>query len=108
MFCHLVEAPCFDELRTKQQLGYIVWSFNHRMEDRLFLRFVIQSGTYGPFELSKRVEEWFKSSGDLFENLSEEAFENHRKSLYRPILIFVDMSVGLDIILGKLVWRLNI
>ncbi len=77
----IIESDFYLQMRTNQQLGYIVWSFNHRMEDRLFLRFVIQSATYGPFELSKRVEEWFKTSGDIFENLSDETFENHRKSL---------------------------
>lgn len=77
----IIESDFYLQMRTNQQLGYIVWSFNHRMEDRLFLRFVIQSATYGPFELSKRVEEWFKTSGDLFDNLSDETFENHRKSL---------------------------
>lgn len=77
----ILESDFYLQMRTNQQLGYIVWSFNQRMEDRLFLRFVIQSATYSPFELSKRVEEWFKASGDLFENLSDETFENHRKSL---------------------------
>ncbi len=77
----IIEADFYLQMRTNQQLGYIVWSFNQRMEDRLFLRFVIQSATYGPFELAKRVEEWLKTSGKLLDNLSDETFENHRKSL---------------------------
>jgi insulysin len=77
----IVESDFYLQMRTNQQLGYIVWSFEQRMEDRLFLRFVIQSATYGPVELAKRAEDWFKTSGDLFDNLSDETFENHRKSL---------------------------
>ena len=42
---------------------------------------IIQSAGYGPFELQKRVEEWMKKSNKLFNDLSDEEFEKHRKSL---------------------------
>ena len=77
----IIEPDFYLQMRTNQQLGYIVWSFSQRLEDRLFMRFIIQSATHGPFELSRRVETWLQKSGGLFDNLTDEEFERHRKSL---------------------------
>ncbi len=77
----IVEGDFYTQMRTNQQLGYIVWSFQNRVEDRLFFKLIIQSATYGPFELKKRIEGWMKNSHQLFDNLSDEEFEKHRKSL---------------------------
>ncbi|CAF5165133.1 unnamed protein product, partial [Rotaria sp. Silwood1] len=30
LFCHFVDEPCFDQLRTTEQLGYIVKADTHR------------------------------------------------------------------------------
>jgi insulysin len=77
----IVETDFYTQMRTNQQLGYIVWSFNNRIEDRLFFRFIIQSSTYGPFELKARVETWMSRASKLFDNLTDEEFERHRKGL---------------------------
>ena len=77
----IVESDFYTQMRTNQQLGYIVWSFHNSIEERLFFKMIIQSAGYGPFELQKRIEAWMKSSGKLFENLSDEEFEKHKKSL---------------------------
>ena len=77
----IVESDFYTQMRTNQQLGYIVWSFNNRVEDRLFFRFIIQSSTYDPFELKARVEAWMSGANKLFADLTDEEFERHRKSL---------------------------
>jgi len=77
----IVQSDFYTQMRTNQQLGYIVWSFNGRMEDRLFFKLIIQSATYSPFELQKRVEAWMSQSHKLFEGLSDEEFEKHRQGL---------------------------
>ncbi|MFQ5444380.1 MAG: insulinase family protein, partial [Nitrospinales bacterium] len=81
MMSSIVEPDFYLQMRTNQQLGYIVWSFNQRVEDDLFFKFVIQSGTYSPFELQKRIDKWLASSIGLFEKLSDKEFERHRESL---------------------------
>lgn len=81
MMSSIVESDFYLQMRTNQQLGYIVWSFNQRVEDDLFFKFVIQSATYSPFELQKRIDKWLTGSIALFENLSDEEFERHRESL---------------------------
>ena len=57
MVASIVESDFYTQMRTNQQLGYIVWSFNNSIEERLFFKMIIQSAGYGPFELQKRVEE---------------------------------------------------
>lgn len=81
MVASIVESDFYTQMRTNQQLGYIVWSFQNRVEERLFFKMIIQSAGYGPFELQKRIEAWMKQSGKLFTDLSDEEFEKHRKSL---------------------------
>jgi insulysin len=66
MLASIVESDFYTQMRTNQQLGYIVWSFQQRMEDRVFFRMVIQSSTHEPFEMSKRVNAWMASTENLF------------------------------------------
>lgn len=80
MLASIVESDFYTQMRTKQQLGYIVWSFNQTLEDRMFMRFVIQSANHSPFELKRRVEEWLKQAENLLDNLTDEEFERHRAS----------------------------
>ena len=81
MLASIVESDFYTQMRTNQQLGYIVWSFQQRMEDRIFFRLLIQSSTHGPFEMSKRVNAWLKSTDNLFAKLNDQEFERHRKAL---------------------------
>jgi insulysin len=77
----IIESDFYTQMRTNQQLGYIVWSFHQRIEDRIFIRLVIQSSTHGPFEMSKRVNTWLTSTEKLFSNLTDQEFERHQQSL---------------------------
>ena len=81
MVASIVESDFYTQMRTNQQLGYIVWSFQNQVEERLFFKMIIQSASYGPFELQKRIDTWMKQSDKLFNKLSDEEFEKHRNSL---------------------------
>jgi insulysin len=74
----IIESDFYTEMRTKQQLGYIVWSFQQTVEDRMFLRFIIQSANHDSFELKRRVDAWLKHTEDLLNNVTDEEFERHR------------------------------
>ncbi|MZG31271.1 MAG: peptidase M16 [Nitrospinae bacterium] len=77
----IVESDFYTQMRTNQQLGYIVWSFHQRLEERIFFRLVIQSSTHGPFEMSKRVNAWLAGTKKLFADLTDQEFERHKHSL---------------------------
>ena len=51
-----MNQPFYAELRTKQQLGYIVGSASTASLRQRFFTFTIQSSDYGPVELRKRAE----------------------------------------------------
>ena len=52
---NFVEQPFYTEMRTRQQLGYLVWGGASVSDRQLFGYFVIQSGDYAPDELQKRA-----------------------------------------------------
>lgn len=81
LIASIVESDFYTQMRTNQQLGYIVWSFENRVEERLFFKMIIQSSDYSPFELQKRVEAWMQKAHVLLDELSDEDFERHRNSL---------------------------
>ncbi|CAF3988520.1 unnamed protein product [Rotaria sp. Silwood1] len=43
LFCHFVDEPCFDQLRTTEQLGYIVKADTHRSRGVQSFRIIVQS-----------------------------------------------------------------
>lgn len=43
LFCHFVDEPCFDQLRTKEQLGYVVTADARRSRGVEGFRVTVQS-----------------------------------------------------------------
>ncbi len=80
LLASIIESDFYTEMRTRQQLGYIVWSFQQAIEDRMFLRFIIQSANHDSFELKRRVDAWLQRAGDLLNKVTNEEFERHRAS----------------------------
>ena len=56
LLAHLVREPCFDQLRTKEQLGYMVFSGMSDEDGVLGLWLMVQSSTKGPAYLDDRIE----------------------------------------------------
>lgn len=77
-----IHEPCFNQLRTKEQLGYVVFS-GYRLSRSYFgLRFLVQSERTCDY-LEFRVEEFLKKfkNKNLGEELTEEAFAKFKQSL---------------------------
>ena len=75
-----IDRPFFTEMRTNQQLGYIVWSGTQRREDAQYLFFTIQSGVYPADELNKRANEYINQLPDMVSGLTPEMFEKYRQA----------------------------
>ncbi|XP_020086086.1 nardilysin-like isoform X2 [Ananas comosus] len=81
LFGSIIEEPCFDQLRTKEQLGYVV-ECGPRMTYRVLgFCFRVQSSKYGPFYLQERIENFVNSIQGLLDGLDDESYENHRSGL---------------------------
>uniref|UniRef100_A0A671U714 Insulin-degrading enzyme n=1 Tax=Sparus aurata TaxID=8175 RepID=A0A671U714_SPAAU len=80
LFCQIISEPCFNTLRTKEQLGYIVFSGPRRANGVQGLRFIIQSEK-APHYLESRVEAFLCTMEKAVEEMNEEAFQKHIQAL---------------------------
>lgn len=81
LFSNIFEEPCFNQLRTKEQLGYVV-ECGLRMTYRVLgFCFRVQSSKYSPLHLHSRIENFRKDICRLLDELDDESFENHRTGL---------------------------
>ncbi|KAL5757085.1 hypothetical protein ACOSQ2_021831 [Xanthoceras sorbifolium] len=86
LFDEIVDEPCFNQLRTKEQLGYVVES-SPRITYRVFgFCFCVQSSKYDPIYLQERIDNFISGLGELLEGLDDESFENYRSGLMAKLL----------------------
>lgn len=82
LLCVILHEPCFNQLRTKEQLGYVVFS-GYRLNRSYFgLRILVQSERpcdYLEFRIEKFLEKFLKKN--LGENFTEEAFSKFKEAL---------------------------
>lgn len=62
LFNHLANEPCFDQLRTKEQLGYAVFSHVCRDFGVQGLQIIVQS-THKLDHVNRRIERFLDSVG---------------------------------------------
>lgn len=80
LFVQIINEPCFNILRTKEQLGYIVFSGIRRANGVQGLRIIVQSDRHPTF-IDQRVENFLKKMGEHIRQISDEEFERHREAL---------------------------
>ncbi|AYV82129.1 MAG: Zn-dependent peptidase [Homavirus sp.] len=80
----------FNQLRTKQQLGYIVRSkikSYGNIEYPLWgYSFLIQSSKYDPNELRLRIKNFVNKSGEYITSMSDVVFEKYKSSIIGKLL----------------------
>ncbi|KAL6902039.1 hypothetical protein ACP4OV_004915 [Aristida adscensionis] len=81
LFSSIIEEPCFDQLRTKEQLGYSVDSSPRMTYRMLAYCFRVMSSKYSPVYLQSRIDNFIHGVSALLDGLDEETFENHRSGL---------------------------
>ncbi|XP_065170967.1 insulin-degrading enzyme isoform X2 [Atheta coriaria] len=80
LFAHIIQEPCFNELRTKQQLGYIVFSGMRRSNGVQGLRIIVQSDRH-PEYVDERIEEFLRNMLSHLEDMPAAEFQKHKDSL---------------------------
>ena len=70
-----VEQPFYTEMRTNQQLGYIVASYPMNYDETYYLNFLIQSGDYPADELNNRANTFISSTPKIIKELTDETFQ---------------------------------
>ncbi|KAL5021570.1 hypothetical protein ScPMuIL_000725 [Solemya velum] len=80
LFCQIIGEPCFNILRTQEQLGYIVFSGIRRASGVQGLRVIVQSDR-SPEYVEKRVEAFLLSMDKYISDMTEEEFQKHNAAL---------------------------
>lgn len=80
LLVQIITEPCFNILRTKEQLGYIVFSGIRRSNGAQGLRIIVQSDRHPAF-VDQRVETFLAKMGEHIRQISDEEFERHREAL---------------------------
>jgi insulysin len=84
---HLVKEPAFNELRTEEQLGYIVHtSIDTAGDDIKGLLFLIQSDAFDPVHLDSRVEAFVDRFRSKIVDMSAEEFQTNVEAVVKSFL----------------------
>lgn len=82
LLASILNKPTFHELRTLQQLGYIVFEGVYRADYVGGIHFIVQSTVANPDELLSRIDKFLvKFRKDVLETMSEEKFQDYVRSL---------------------------
>ena len=76
----MAHEPAFDQLRTKDQLGYAVFSGFYTSATTIRYRFIIQSENTADY-LESRIDTFLNNFSETLEQMPECEFEGHKWSL---------------------------
>ncbi|XP_011065104.1 PREDICTED: insulin-degrading enzyme-like [Acromyrmex echinatior] len=80
LLAQIIAEPCFNTLKTKEQLDYIVLSDIHRSNKAQGLRIIVQSDKH-PQYVEKRINLFLHSMLNHISTMTEEQFEENKKAL---------------------------
>ncbi|KAL6254547.1 hypothetical protein P5V15_014600 [Pogonomyrmex californicus] len=80
LLIQIISQPFFDTLRTKEQLGYAMYSTVHKTINVQGLNFLIQSDKQ-PKYIEKRINLFIDSMLDYITTLPEEQFEKYKEAV---------------------------
>ncbi|KAI8388880.1 Metalloenzyme, LuxS/M16 peptidase-like protein [Radiomyces spectabilis] len=80
LLAQIAQEPCFDQLRTKEQLGYLVFSGVRKQTGSMGMRFIIQSERNTVY-LENRIEEFLVKLRKLIENMTDTEYQAQVQSL---------------------------
>lgn len=80
LLSQIASEPAFDQLRTKEQLGYLVFSSARKAVGSMGFRIIIQSERSAAY-LESRIEAFFEQFEGILDHMSGAEFERHKASL---------------------------
>lgn len=87
LLSQLAYNSAYNQLRTKEQLGYIVSAFTRKLSGGSWgLSIVVQSSTVAPVVLEERVEEWLKAFRQELENMDPEVIAMEAQGVVSQLL----------------------
>jgi len=85
--CHLAGISAYEQLRMREQLGYLVEAGPWLLEGVAGLRIVVQGSRLAPDQVDCRIEAWLEQGlRQELEVLTQETFEKYRTALVGLLL----------------------
>uniref|UniRef100_A0A2M3ZGB7 Insulin-degrading enzyme n=1 Tax=Anopheles braziliensis TaxID=58242 RepID=A0A2M3ZGB7_9DIPT len=81
----LLSEACYTQLRTKEQLGYIVLCGTRKANGVCGLRIIVQSERH-PAYVETRIENFLNNMVNYLENMTESEFNRHKEVLTQLLL----------------------
>ena len=81
LLCHMLSEPAFDQLRTKEQLGYIVHTATVKFTDYIGMRVIVQSNSKGADYLDERIESFLEGYKETLNSISSEDLASNIKAV---------------------------
>ncbi|KHJ91514.1 hypothetical protein OESDEN_08624 [Oesophagostomum dentatum] len=85
LLVQLLREPAFNQLRTLEQLGYIVWTGSRLSSGTLGLQFIVQ-GPKNPDFVLERIEAFLDKSRDEIVKMPDSEFEEQKAGLITRLL----------------------
>ena len=86
LLSQVVSSPFYTDLRTEQQLGYIVYATYESVLQVPGISFVIQSPVAGPERLRHNTETFLQDYVERLRSMADEAFMAHKSGLVSSLL----------------------
>eukprot|EP00512_Aurantiochytrium_limacinum_P014203 CAMPEP_0171572964 /NCGR_PEP_ID=MMETSP0961-20121227/4470_1 /TAXON_ID=87120 /ORGANISM="Aurantiochytrium limacinum, Strain ATCCMYA-1381" /LENGTH=1056 /DNA_ID=CAMNT_0012127979 /DNA_START=31 /DNA_END=3198 /DNA_ORIENTATION=- len=87
IFGHIAQEPCFNRLRTEEQLGYIVFCGLRFDSGVAALRVIVQSSRADPFVLDERIESFWQDFAEkVLYTMSEETLQANKNAVAENLL----------------------
>lgn len=80
LFAQIAKEPCFDTLRTKEQLGYLVSSGSRSHAGTVGFHILVQSNNEAKY-IEERIESFLEGMEQVLEGMSEDEFGKQKQSL---------------------------
>lgn len=84
LFAHLINEPAFNVLRTKEQLGYIVFTHTWNQPSMIGLVVRVQSER-SPIYLENRIDTFLEGYGEELKTMSQDVFEKQKMGLVNKL-----------------------
>jgi insulysin len=81
-----ISQPFYTEMRTRQQLGYIVWAVAPEDNGQYYLFFIIQSESHPADQMRERADVFINSLPTKFDQLSDEEFDEFKAAVRAELL----------------------
>ena len=81
-----ISQPFYTEMRTKQQLGYIVWAVSPEDNGQHYLFFIVQSESHPADDIRERVDFFINNLPSEFDALPDNKFNEFKAAVHLELL----------------------